>query len=69
MNKDKLILLLNEKVSEFNRLYDQAQLVKRNLLQSMKFPEYGIVSHPVMINRLLLKRRNEINSLQQLLIQ
>jgi hypothetical protein len=60
--------LVEAKIREFDRLYDQAQLVKHKLQKSMKFPEYGLVTHPVMINRLLMKRRNEIKSLQQLLV-
>ena len=68
MNRNQLIDLINEKIIEFDRLYDQAQLVKYKLQKSMEFPEYGMVSHPVQINRLLMKRRNEINSLQQLLV-
>ncbi len=68
MNKDQIKKLVEAKIKEFDRLYDQAQLVKHRLQKSMKFPEYGIVSHPVQINRLLLKRRNEISDLQQLLV-
>ena len=67
MSKNQLVELVNEKIAEFDRLYDQAQLVKHKLARSMSFPEYGSVSHPVMINRLLMKRRDEIKTLQQLI--
>ena len=68
MDRNQIKELVEAKIKEFDRLYDQAQLVKHKLQKSMKFPEYGIVSHPVQINRLLLQRRNEISDLQQLLI-
>ena len=68
MDKTKIKELIEAKIKEFDRLYDQAQLVKHRLQKSMEFPEYGVVSHPVMINRLLIKRKNEINSLQQSLV-
>lgn len=68
MNKDQIKKLIQEKTSEFNQLFEKSQDVKHKLTKSMFFPEYWIVSHPVQINRLLLKRRNEISDLQQLLV-
>jgi len=68
MDKQQIKELVEAKIREFNRLYDQAQLVKHRLQKSMRFPEYGMVSHPVQINRLLLRRKDEITTLQQLLV-
>lgn len=68
MDRKQIKELVEAKIKEFDRLYDQAQLVKHRLQRSMEFPECGPVSHPVMINRLLMKRRNEIKSLQQSLV-
>jgi len=68
MDKTEIKKLVDAKIAEFDYLYDQAQLVKHRLQKSMRFPEYGMVSHPVQINRLLLRRKDEITTLQQLLV-